>query len=51
MNANIDQAKIVAKIPQYDSLFKENLEGKELKTSVSEIEPVCELIKTKKNLL
>jgi len=47
MNANIDQAKIVAKIPQYDSLFKENLEGKELKTSVSEIEPVCELIKKK----
>ncbi len=49
MNANIDQAKIVAKIPQYDSLFKESLEGKELKTNVSEIELICELIKTKKN--
>ena len=51
MNANIDQTKIVAKIPQYDSLFQESLEGKELKTNVTEIEPICELIKTKKNLL
>lgn len=48
MASKIDQARVVAKIPQYDSLFKESLEGTELKTSVPDIKSICMLIEARK---
>lgn len=50
MTSNIDPKKVVAAIPQNHNIFMSNLEGKKLKTSFQEIDPICQFIeKFKKN--
>jgi CO dehydrogenase maturation factor len=50
MTSNIDPKKVIAAIPQSHNIFMNNLEGKKLKTSFQEIDPICQLIeKFKKN--
>ena len=51
MTSNIDPKKVVSAIPQSHTIFMSNLEGKKLKTSFQEIDPICQLIeKFKKKL-
>jgi len=52
MTSNIDPKKVVAAIPQSHTIFMSNLEGKKLKTSFQEIDPICQSIeKFKKTFL
>ena len=48
MNKNIDQDKVVARIPMSNDIFMDSLEGRKVSTDLPEIEKVCELIETKK---
>ena len=50
MTANIDQERVIAKIPQSKSIFLKSLEGKAITEPFSEIDPVCSLIEKKKNI-
>jgi CO dehydrogenase maturation factor len=51
MKSNIDPKKVVSAIPQSNTIFMSNLEGKTLKTSFQEIDPICKLIEQfKKNI-
>lgn len=49
MIEHIDSGKIIAKIPQNDAVFMDSLKGNSLKTDLKEIDPICELIKDRKN--
>jgi CO dehydrogenase maturation factor len=51
MNKNIDQEKVVARIPMNNDIFMDSLEGRKVSTDLPEIEKVCELIETKKKAL
>lgn len=54
MIKNVDQKKIITRIPQNEQLFLESLEGKTLTAELPAIEPICELIqelKRKKSAL
>ena len=51
MTSNIDPKNAVSAIPQSNTIFMSNLEGKILKTSLQEIDPICKFIEQfKKNL-
>ena len=50
MTENIDQERVIAKIPQSKSIFLKSLEGKAITESFSEIDPVFSLIEKKKNI-
>jgi CO dehydrogenase maturation factor len=51
MNKNINLDKVIAEIPYMHTVFIHNLEGRELKTSFSEIDPICQRIEDfKKNV-
>jgi len=47
MTAAVDQARVIAKIPQNSSIFLQSLEGRELAGHIPEIDPVCSLIAKK----
>lgn len=49
MSKYIDQEKVVARIPQSNTIFMESLEGKELKTCLSEVDDICKFIEDYKN--
>ncbi|MBW1958069.1 MAG: hypothetical protein JRI63_05985 [Deltaproteobacteria bacterium] len=44
MHKNMNRDKVIAEIPYMHSIFIDNLEGRELKTSFSEIDPICQRI-------
>jgi CO dehydrogenase maturation factor len=44
MHKNINRDKVIAEIPYMHSIFTDNLEGRQLKTSFSEIDPICQRI-------
>jgi len=44
MHKNVDRKNVVAEIPHMPSILMDNLEGKKLKTSCREIEPICQTI-------
>jgi len=44
MHKNVDRKNVVAEIPHIPSIFMDSLEGKKLKTSCREIEPICRTI-------
>jgi len=48
MDKNIDQEKVVARIPMSNDIFMDSLEGKKINTDLPEIEKICDLIETKK---
>jgi len=51
MHKNINRDKVIAEIPYMHAIFIDNLEGRELKTSFSEIDPICQRIEDfKKNI-
>lgn len=51
MNKNIDQDKVVARIPLSNEIFMDSLEGRKMTTDLPEIEKACDLIETKKKKL
>jgi CO dehydrogenase nickel-insertion accessory protein CooC1 len=51
MHKNIKRDKVIAEIPYMHTIFIDNLEGRELGTSFSEIDPICQRIEDfKKNI-
>jgi len=48
MNKNIDQKKVIARIPMSDDIFMNSLKGEKISTDLPETEKVCDLIETKK---
>jgi len=40
---------VIAEIPYMHAIFIDNLEGRELKTSFSEIDPICQRIEDVKH--
>jgi CO dehydrogenase maturation factor len=51
MHKNINLDKVIAEIPYMHTVFIDNLEGRELKKSFSEIDPICQRIESfKKNV-
>ncbi len=48
MTKHIEENKVVAKIPDSDRIFLDSLEGNALTTRFSEIDLICDLIKTRK---
>ena len=44
MIQNVGPENVVAVIPQNQAIFKDNLAGKELQTTLKEIDPICRLI-------
>ena len=49
MHKNIDHETVIAEIPYMDTIFIDNLEGRELGTSFLEIDPICQRIEDVKN--
>ena len=49
MMQKVGPENVVAVIPQNQSIFKDNLAGKELQTPLKEIDPICRLIAEFKN--
>lgn len=49
MMQNVGPENVVAVIPQNQNIFKDNLAGKELQTTLKEIDPICRLIAEFKN--
>ena len=49
MMQNVGPENVVAVIPQNQTIFKDNLTGKELQTTLKEIDPICRLIAELKN--
>jgi CO dehydrogenase nickel-insertion accessory protein CooC1 len=48
MIQNIGSEKIVAVIPQNNLIYMDNLAGKQLRTNLTEIAPICRLIEDMK---
>ena len=44
MAKNVDESKVIAKIPENDDLFTDSLEGNPLSTRIPEITAICDLI-------
>jgi len=51
MNKNIDQKKVIARIPMSNDIFMDSLNGKKISADLPEIEKICGLIENKKKAL
>ncbi len=45
MQQHINAEKVIARIPHDDTIFMDSLEGKELTTTLSEVDPICRVIR------
>ncbi|MBW2216714.1 MAG: hypothetical protein JRF34_05910 [Deltaproteobacteria bacterium] len=51
MNKNIDQNKVIARIPMSNDIFMDSLNGEKISADLPEIEKICDLIETRKKTL
>jgi CO dehydrogenase maturation factor len=51
MNKNIDQKKVIARIPMSNDIFMDSLNGNKISADLPEIEKICDLIETRKKNL
>jgi hypothetical protein len=48
MIKNINQKKVLARIPMSNKIFMDSLEGEKISSALPETEKICDLIETKK---